>query len=358
MEKLSLWAAMLAMHGTLGGGCATWLNPAADASWRRGRRRSQAAFSVRHLLVPCLLALGEAVAGARWQTRGSHDRKPPTAEAAHSITDAHFRGSGDGISGRAPETEETAPTLGWEFVEGVKNVCTDMHAAAHDGNVAAWRKCMHDTDRVVSIITSRISGFCAPRFSNAAVQRAHGRVSLPSSSSSLPSGSLCKCARSARQHVRELFAELIMLLLNEHVQLLDDSITLLKASNLLMIKILASVSVLRSDIADPTLSFGVCISLLRPLRCQVAPEYVASAEYIAFWASLDFTDLVCRCIIKLTKVRQRGAAPRSSAQLPLPHSRAPSQPSRGYCAFQRLNAQSNVLKDRAANGVPARADVA
>eukprot|EP00897_Mesotaenium_endlicherianum_P002068 jgi/Mesen1/188/ME1136627C07680 len=111
---MSLWAAMLAMHGTLGGGCATWLNPAADASWRRGRRRSQAAFSVRHLLVPCLLALGEAVAGARWQTRGSHDRKPPTAEAAHSITDAHFRGSGDGISGRAPETEETAPTLGWE----------------------------------------------------------------------------------------------------------------------------------------------------------------------------------------------------------------------------------------------------
>ncbi|XP_062084141.1 protein MOR1-like isoform X1 [Humulus lupulus] len=91
-----------------------------------------------------------------------------------------------------------------------------------------------------------------------------------------------------------LITELLLWLLDERVPHMDDGSQLLKALNVLMLKIL--------DNADRTSSFVVLINLLRPLDPSRWPS-PASNETFAV-RNQKFSDLVVKCLIKLTKVLQ------------------------------------------------------
>ncbi|KAK8641658.1 hypothetical protein V6N13_011042 [Hibiscus sabdariffa] len=91
-----------------------------------------------------------------------------------------------------------------------------------------------------------------------------------------------------------LITELLLWLLDERVPHMDDGSQLLKALNVLMLKIL--------DNADRTSSFVVLINLLRPLDPSRWPSPATNETFVA--RNQKFSDLVVKCLIKLTKVLQ------------------------------------------------------
>jgi cytoskeleton-associated protein 5 len=118
-----------------------------------------------------------------------------------------------------------------------------------------------------------------------------------------------------------LITELLLWLLDERVPHMDDGSQLLKALNVLMLKILVNIclkntSVLQlllficyssfnkrlyvQDNADRTSSFVVLINLLSPLDPSRWPS-PASNESLSV-RNQKFSDLVVKCLIKLTKV--------------------------------------------------------
>ena len=116
-----------------------------------------------------------------------------------------------------------------------------------------------------------------------------------------------------------LITELLLWLLDERVPLMDDGSQLLKALNVLMLKILVCkyfffmLSFARhlcflqwfcfhqQDNAERTSSFVVLINLLRPLDPSRWPSPTPT-ESLAV-KNQKFSDLVVKCLIKLTKVR-------------------------------------------------------
>nr|KAJ0223625.1 hypothetical protein LSAT_V11C200070690 [Lactuca sativa] len=91
-----------------------------------------------------------------------------------------------------------------------------------------------------------------------------------------------------------LITELLRWLLNKRVPRMDDGSQLLNALNFLMLKIL--------DNAERTSSFMVLISLLKPLdpsRWSAPPSNESFAT-----RNSKFSELVVKCLIKLTKVLQ------------------------------------------------------
>ena len=115
-----------------------------------------------------------------------------------------------------------------------------------------------------------------------------------------------------------LITELLLWLLDERVPLMDDGSQLLKALNVLMLKILVRnflvftfnclhfstiyilVSIFEQDNAERTSSFVVLINLLRPLDSLRWPSPVSSEALVT--RNQKFSDLVVKCLIKLTKV--------------------------------------------------------
>ncbi|KAL0442796.1 UNVERIFIED_CONTAM: protein MOR1 [Sesamum latifolium] len=91
-----------------------------------------------------------------------------------------------------------------------------------------------------------------------------------------------------------LITELLLWLLDERVPQMDDGSQLLRALNVLMLKIL--------DNADRTSSFVVLINLLRPLNPSRWPAPATNETLIN--RDQKFSDLVVKCLIKLTKVLQ------------------------------------------------------
>ncbi|XP_062115159.1 protein MOR1-like isoform X2 [Humulus lupulus] len=124
-----------------------------------------------------------------------------------------------------------------------------------------------------------------------------------------------------------LIIELLLWLLDERVPHMDDGSQLLKALNVLMLKIL--------DYADRTSSFVVLINLLRPLDPSRWPS-PASNETFAV-RNQKFSDMVVKCLIKLTK-EGNVANQREHLILLLAN-----------IHIQKANKQS-VLKDRAGKG--------
>lgn len=120
-----------------------------------------------------------------------------------------------------------------------------------------------------------------------------------------------------------LITELLLWLLDERVPLMDDGSQLLKALNVLMLKILVGLSLvlctvyllgresfllfhpylpklLVQDNAERTSSFVVLINLLRlldPSRWPSPPSSETTAS-----RNQKFSELVVKCLIKLTKV--------------------------------------------------------
>ncbi|KAI0519378.1 hypothetical protein KFK09_006824 [Dendrobium nobile] len=104
-----------------------------------------------------------------------------------------------------------------------------------------------------------------------------------------------RLAHAAKESTLDnLITELLLWLLDERVPLMDEGSQLLKALNVLMLKIL--------DNAERTSSFVVLIRLLRPLDPSRWPS-PASTETLAN-RNQKFSDLVVKCLIKLTKVLQ------------------------------------------------------
>lgn len=118
-----------------------------------------------------------------------------------------------------------------------------------------------------------------------------------------------------------LITELLLWLLDERVPHMDDGSQLLKALNVLMLKILVKIywfsalvvpqeflvycisynyDFYMQDNADRTSSFVVLINLLRPLDPSRWPSPASNETFAS--RNQKFSDLVVKCLIKLTKV--------------------------------------------------------
>ncbi|PWZ31965.1 Protein MOR1 [Zea mays] len=150
-----------------------------------------------------------------------------------------------------------------QSVEGMKVICHELTQAA-DPESTVLEDLIKEADRLVSCLA--VMTFQIKRLAHAVKE-----------------GTL-----------DNLITELLLWLLDERVPLMDDGSQLLKALNVLMLKIL--------DNAERTSSFVVLINLLRPLDPSRWPS-PTPMESLAV-KNQKFSDLVVKCLIKLTKVLQ------------------------------------------------------
>ncbi|KAF8391377.1 hypothetical protein HHK36_023681 [Tetracentron sinense] len=104
-----------------------------------------------------------------------------------------------------------------------------------------------------------------------------------------------RLARAAKESTLDsLFTDLLIWLLDKRVTLMDDGSQLLKALNVLMLKILENV--------ERTSSFVVLINLLHPLDRSRWPSPPSNETFAA--RNQKFSDLVVQCLSKITRVLQ------------------------------------------------------
>ncbi|KAF9673107.1 hypothetical protein SADUNF_Sadunf11G0114300 [Salix dunnii] len=186
-----------------------------------------------------------------------------------------------------------------QSVEGMKVVCHELAQATSDAEGSVMAELVKDADRLLAILKFN----CFLVFSSGQVARTFDFSLTGASSRS------CKyvlntlmqafqnkvLAHAVKESTLDiLITELLLWLLDERVPHMDDGSQLLKALNVLMLKIL--------DNADRTSSFVVLINRLRPLDPSRWPS-PASAETFSI-RNQKFSDLVVKCLIKLTKVLQ------------------------------------------------------
>ncbi|OVA00544.1 HEAT [Macleaya cordata] len=215
-----------------------------------------------------------------------------------------------------------------QSVEGMKVVCHELALATNDSESTAMDDLVKDADRLVSCLATK-----AKRTSNSLIHIFLSLMSLPfriferlgaskclnlylkqvakTFDFSLAGASSRSCkyvlntlmqtfqnkrlAHAVRESTLDsLITELLLWLLDERVPLMDDGSQLLKALNVLMLKIL--------DNAERTSSFVVLINLLRPLDPSRWPSPASTETFAA--RNHKFSDLVVKCLIKLTKVLQ------------------------------------------------------
>uniref|UniRef100_A0A2N9H0N2 TOG domain-containing protein n=1 Tax=Fagus sylvatica TaxID=28930 RepID=A0A2N9H0N2_FAGSY len=170
-----------------------------------------------------------------------------------------------------------------QSVEGMKVVCHELAQATSDPDGSAMDELVKDADRLVAktfdfSLTGASSRSCKYVLNTLMQTFQNKRLAYAVKESTLDS----------------LITELLLWLLDERVPHMDDGSQLLKALNVLMLKIL--------DNADRTSSFVVLINLLSPLDPSRWPS-PASNESLSV-RNQKFSDLVVKCLIKLTKVLQ------------------------------------------------------
>ncbi|KAL2324840.1 hypothetical protein Fmac_023898 [Flemingia macrophylla] len=170
-----------------------------------------------------------------------------------------------------------------QSVDGMKVVCHELAQATSDPEGSAMDELVKDADRLVArtfdfSLTGASSRSCKYVLNTLMQTFQNKRLAHAVKESTLDS----------------LITELLLWLLDDRVPHMDDGSQLLKALNVLMLKIL--------DNADRTSSFVVLINLLRPLDPSRWPS-PASNESLAS-RNQKFSDLVVKCLIKLTKVLQ------------------------------------------------------
>eukprot|EP00249_Psilotum_nudum_P025077 c29367_g1_i8 orf=372-4385(+) len=175
-----------------------------------------------------------------------------------------------------------------QAVEGMKLICHELSQAAGDTENSVLGELAKDADRLVSNLTKKV-----------AITFNSGRAGTSSRSCKyvlntlMQTFQLKKLAHGVRQEtLNKLITELLLWLLDERVPLMDDGSQLLKALNVLMLKILEN--------ANRTSAFVVLIQLLQPLDPARWPSLVS--EESAALKMQKFSDLVVKCLIKLTKV--------------------------------------------------------
>lgn len=177
-----------------------------------------------------------------------------------------------------------------QSVEGMKLVCHELALAANDPEGNTVDDIVKDADRLVSILSNKVSKTF--EFSLTGGSSRSCKYVLNTLMQAFQNRTLAHAVKENTLH--DLITELLIWLLDERVSRMDEGPQLLKALNVLMLKIL--------DNADRTSSFVVLIDLLRPLDPSRWPS-PASNEGIAI-RNQKFSDLVVKCLIKLTKVLQ------------------------------------------------------
>ncbi|KAF8716821.1 hypothetical protein HU200_025917 [Digitaria exilis] len=176
-----------------------------------------------------------------------------------------------------------------QSVEGMKVICHELTQAA-DPESTVLEDLIKEADRLVSCLAVMV-----PKTFNFSLAGASSRSCKYVLNTLMQTFQIKRLAHAVKEGTLDnLITELLLWLLDERVPLMDDGSQLLKALNVLMLKIL--------DNAERTSSFVVLINLLRPLDPSRWPSPTPT-ESLAV-KNQKFSDLVVKCLIKLTKVLQ------------------------------------------------------
>ncbi|KQK10308.1 protein MOR1 isoform X2 [Brachypodium distachyon] len=176
-----------------------------------------------------------------------------------------------------------------QSVEGMKVICHELTQAA-DPESSVLDDLIKEADRLVSCLSVMV-----PKTFNFSLSGASSRSCKYVLNTLMQTFQIKRLAHAVKEGTLDnLITELLLWLLDERVPLMDDGSQLLKALNVLMLKIL--------DNAERTSSFVVLINLLRPLDPSRWPCPTPSESLVV--KNQKFSDLVVKCLIKLTKVLQ------------------------------------------------------
>ncbi|KAG9440986.1 hypothetical protein H6P81_016840 [Aristolochia fimbriata] len=177
-----------------------------------------------------------------------------------------------------------------QSVEGMKVVCHELAQAANDPESSTMDDVVKDADKLVACLASKVAktfGFSLSGASSRSCKYVLNTL--------MQTFQIKKLAHAVKESTLDsLITELLLWLLDERVPQMDDGSQLLKALNVLMLKIL--------DNAERTSSFVVLINLLRPLDPSRWPSPTSNENLSS--RNQKFSDLVVKCLIKLTKVLQ------------------------------------------------------
>ncbi|PWA59320.1 ARM repeat superfamily protein [Artemisia annua] len=177
-----------------------------------------------------------------------------------------------------------------QSVEGMKVVCQEFEAISKDPEVHLVDDLITDADRLVSCLAAKVA-----KTFDISLMGASSRSCKYVLNTLMQAFQNKRFAHAVNQRTLDnLITELLLWLLDERVPRMDDGSQLLKALNVLMLKIL--------DNAERTSSFVVLISLLKPLDPSRWPSPPSNESFAT--RNMKFSDLVVKCLIKLTKVLQ------------------------------------------------------
>lgn len=254
---------------------------------------------------------GEARASLRRSVRDNGvDIAEPSGEVTRSIsgpifsreTFGHYEPNMERHS--APRTSESSISpADWnealEIIEcgspeqsvgGMKVVCHELAQATNDSEGGAMDDLLKDTDRLVYSLANKVA--TTFDFSLTGASSRSCKYVLNTLMQIFQNKRLAHAVKEST--LDRLITELLLWLLDERVPRMDDGGQLLKALNVLMLKIL--------DNAERTSSFVVLINLLRPLDPSRWPSPTSNESFAT--RNQKFSDLVVKCLIKLTKVLQ------------------------------------------------------
>ncbi|CAJ1976721.1 unnamed protein product [Sphenostylis stenocarpa] len=177
-----------------------------------------------------------------------------------------------------------------QSVDGMKVVCYELGQVTNDPEGVVMDELVKDADRLVSCLANKVARTFDFNLTGASSRSC--KYVLNTLMQTFQNKRLAHAVKEST--LDSLITELLLWLLDDRVPHMEDGSQLLKALNVLMLKIL--------DNADRTSSFVVLINLLRPLDPSRWPS-PASNESLAT-RNQKFSDLVVKCLIKLTKVLQ------------------------------------------------------
>ncbi|KAG9155040.1 hypothetical protein Leryth_019560 [Lithospermum erythrorhizon] len=208
------------------------------------------------------------------------DRNPLARTLSGSVGPTDWNEALDIIAYGSPE----------QSVEGMKVVCHELALATSDPDGRAMDDIIKDADRLVSCLATKVAKTFD--FSLAGASSRSCKYVLNTLMQTFQNKRLAHSVKEST--LDSLVTELLLWLLDERVPRMDDGSQLLKALNVLMLKIL--------DNADRTSSFVVLINRLRPLDPSWWPSPAVNES--PAMRNQKFSDLVVKCLIKLTKVLQ------------------------------------------------------
>ncbi|KAH7654180.1 cytoskeleton-associated protein 5 [Dioscorea alata] len=177
-----------------------------------------------------------------------------------------------------------------QSVEGMKVICHELTQATTDPENSVIEDLAKEADRLVGCLAAMV-----PKTFNFSLSGASSRSCKYVLNTLMQTFQIKRLGHAVKESTLDnLITELLLWLLDERVPLMDDGSQLLKALNVLMLKIL--------DNAERTSSFVVLINLLRPLDPSRWPSPASNEAFIT--RNQKFSDLVVKCLIKLTKVLQ------------------------------------------------------